>query len=392
MIHRNIKRILFISTTYPPINDGGALFLSNLTSCLAKLGTKSYILSDDSCYQSSRQNGVRDDITVLPGFNRWDFKEGMRKSKKIYDHSVRIAQPDHIHILFPSSRIYHSFSMPIWPILTSIPLCTTYFGLSLRKAKSHLDRVISVLLALRSKSITTHDPEYYQLLRALYPHKRKSIHLIPVGSNFPNIVFPNHDSRASLRQTYPFTEDLLVSFFGNLDETRGLDYLLRAVYELKEENWSIRLLMIGQCGEVFTKDSNQPIARKISQLILRYGLTDHISWFPFMEEIKLCELLAASDILCLPFTRNTLGRTSLMLGLQLGLPIITTTPELSGTPIRHKENLYLVPKHNHDAIIQGIKQISTDQSLKTRLSKGAKKLSGFFNWETISKRYLSLYK
>jgi glycosyltransferase involved in cell wall biosynthesis len=187
-------------------------------------------------------------------------------------------------------------------------------------------------------------------------------------------------------------EDILLCHFGFLNQTKGVEALVKALHWLVEAGYPVKLLMVG--GETGSSDpTNLECARKIKALIEDLGLEERVKWTGYTSPEEVSANLMASDICVLPYRDGvSLRRGSLHAALIHGLPVISTYPRVPIKELEDGENIKLIPPDSPESIAQAVIELSNRPELRQRLGDGARKLSALFGWEGIAEETLKLYR
>ncbi|MEA3459967.1 MAG: glycosyltransferase, partial [Chloroflexota bacterium] len=225
----------------------------------------------------------------------------------------------------------------------------------------------------------------------LKPYNLSTPCLIPIGSNIaPRLPF-GYDRDAWRARWGVGPNDLLLSYFGFLNESKGGETLVRALDRLVRGGYNARLLMVG--GKVGSSDpTNVAYLRRVERLIEELGLVDRMLWTGYTPQDEVSANLLASDICVLPYRDGaSFRRGSFIAALAHGLPIVSTRPQVDLAELRNGENILLVPPDAPTALAGAIARLAEDPKLRRRLGEGAARLAQNFSWEGIAKKTLALY-
>ena len=227
----------------------------------------------------------------------------------------------------------------------------------------------------------------------------RSLSLIPIGSNVSPQP-PADYNRASWRARWGLKpDDLLLSYFGFLNESKGaetlvhaLDRLAQSASNLQYPISNIQLMMVG--GKVGSSDpTNLTYLKKIEGLIEELGLTERVLWTGYTPQPEVSANLLASDVCVLPYRDGaSFRRGSFMAALAHGLPIVSTRPRVDVPELRHGENILLVPPDAPVALAEAIARLASDAELRRRLGEGAARLAQDFTWGKIAEKTEALYE
>lgn len=234
--------------------------------------------------------------------------------------------------------------------------------------------------------------------------------LVPLGNNLPPALPASYDRSRWRAQHGLGQEDFVLSFFGLLNHSKGVDTLLEALALLASEASRFKLLMIGAAAgdsDPTNISYRQGILRGVREL----GLEDSVHWTGHMVPEAVSMALAASDACLLPYTDGaSFRRTTLITALAHGLPVVTTQPEeteqdlilsttegpvlsgVEGPALRSGANCLLVPPKDPSALAQAAQLLAATPELRSRLTQGACQVAQAFSWEAVTSRTLALYR
>lgn len=215
-------------------------------------------------------------------------------------------------------------------------------------------------------------------------------YLIPIGSNISPRLPPGYD-REEWRTLWGVKDETLLSYFGLLHESKGVETLFRALARLLEGGERVKLLVVG--GKTGASDpTTTDYAHRMEALWRELRLADQLLWTGYVDDEEVSANLLASDICVLPYKDGvSLRRGSLMAALAHGLPIISTRPSIQVKELIEGENIVLVPPDDVGALAAKIQELAASEVLRRRLGDGAKRLSEAFSWERIAEATVALY-
>ena len=202
-------------------------------------------------------------------------------------------------------------------------------------------------LARSADGVIATNPADYQVLVDIFQRKGAEaqrwnhIAQIAIGSNIT--VHPtNHIEIAEIRQSLGLdSHDVLLGYFGFLNESKGADTLIEALAQL---DGRFHLVFIG--GQTGASDSanNQAFLDGLRAQIAAQGLAERVHWTGFLSDARVSAHLRAADMLVMPYRDGaSLRRGTLMAALAHGRPLITTTPTAITPQLIAGENCCLVP-------------------------------------------------
>lgn len=213
---------------------------------------------------------------------------------------------------------------------------------------------------------------------------------IAIGSNIT--VYPtNHIEIAEIRQSLGLqSDDVLLGYFGFLNESKGADTLIEALAQL---DGRFHLAFIG--GQTGASDSanNQAFLDSLRAQIEALGLAERVHWTGFLSDARVSAHLQAADMLVMPYRDGaSLRRGTLMAALAHGRPLITTMPIVPTPQLIPGENCCLVPVGDVMALGTAVQTLANDVELREKLGQGAAELAEQFSWGKIAQETAVFYQ
>jgi glycosyltransferase involved in cell wall biosynthesis len=206
---------------------------------------------------------------------------------------------------------------------------------------------------------------------------------IPIMSNVPVQLPPDYDRADYRRRAGADDDTFLIAFFGFLNHSKGLDTLLYALREARDNNVPAKLVFIGD--RTGTADpTNTAYAQQIDVLIKELHLSDHITETGFVSASDVSAYFTASDGVALPFRDGaSYRRGTLMAAIEHGCAIITTYPETDTSGI-DEAHFQLIPPEHPSALAEAIQTLYTSPSRRESLQKATRQLRSRFDVTTIA--------
>jgi glycosyltransferase involved in cell wall biosynthesis len=383
-------------------------FTNELGKALAAMGVEVSVITsakatgqDAGGKRQETENVHRVSCIVHPVIRKWDWGSWRRITQLLSD-----IRPDIVNIQ------YQAAAYGMHPAINLLPLrlrtgtgsrpntVVTFHDLKvpyLLPKAGPLRWWVNLALARWSDAvIVTNAEDFARLSTYSFVH---SLSLIPIGSNIRPDPPPSYDRENWRARWGVKPNDLLVSYFGFLNESKGAETLVRALARLVQSTSNIQypipniqLMMVG--GKVGSSDpTNVAYLKKVEGLIEELGLTNRVFWTGYTPQSEVSANLLASDICVLPYRDGaSFRRGSFMAALAHGLPIISTRPRVDVPELRHGENILLVPPDAPVALAEAIARLAEDANLRCRLAEGAARLAQDFTWEKIAEKTKSLYE
>ena len=217
--------------------------------------------------------------------------------------------------------------------------------------------------------------EFQQYLDVGLPEDR--ISYIPNGIEIPEEA--RSAKRGKFRAAYGFdAEDLLFLFLGRIDPIKGLDLLTEAFAALGAR---ARLAIVGP---------DEGYRAVLESQVARRGLKDRVVFTGSLYGEEKWEAYLDADIYVLPSLYENFPRTVLE-AMSCETAVILT--DRCGIAPQIENRAGLVVPYEKVALIQAMKRLANDQSLRQRLAEsGRRLLAEEFSWGSLIDRLENLYE
>ncbi len=212
---------------------------------------------------------------------------------------------------------------------------------------------------------------------------------IPIGSNVATTPPPGYDRQAWRAGMGVGPDELLISYFGFLNESKGGLVLVGALAGLIAQGVPARLVMIG--GRAGSSDpTNVRYGERVDALIERHGLGERVTWTGFVEDEQVSANFYASDVTALPYMDGvSLRRGTLMAALAHGRAIVTTQPQTDAPELEGV--VEVVPPNDADALAEAILKVWEDAAYRQSLERAARQANEHFSWQSIARRTMDYF-
>ena len=382
-------KILIISGEFPPMQGGVGDYTRELGLALHDQGAQVHVAT-------SKRAGPLPPLSVEPVVERWGWS-----CWPVLLDLIRRHRPDIVHIQYQAAAYAMHPAINFFPKRSrSLALprprsVVTFHDLKvpyLFPKAGRIRRWVVNRLAHDSDAVITTNQEDNEALARILPSRPA---LIPIGSNIDPYLPSGYDRDEWRARWGAGPDDLLLCFFGFINDRKGVDTLLQALHRLisdQDVDLKPRLLFIG--GQTGASDpTNVAYSARIQALIEQLGLGRRLSWTGFVAPQEVSASFAAADLCVLPFRDGvSLLHGTLHAALVHGMPILTTSPRVSLPELTHGENIYLVPREDPVRLAEAMVDLARRPKLRQRLAAGARALSGTFRWDRIATQTLALYR
>jgi glycosyltransferase involved in cell wall biosynthesis len=383
-------RVGMISGEFPPAQGGVGDFTTQLTLALARAGHQVAVLTSHGAGAAGEP--AQEGLTVHRSLRGWGWGS-WRALARLADYLgcdvLNVQYQTAAYRMHPAINFFPGWlrrrgGPPV--VVTFHDLRVPYLfpkagGLRWRAVRALAQGAAGVV-------VTTREDERALAAEGLaLPHLAR----IPIGSNIAPQL-PTGFDRSEWRARWGVAPgDLLLGYFGFLNERKGGNELIGTLALLVERGLPAHLLLIG--GRLGTADpTNAAFAAHVDALIAARGLPARVHSTGFVAPEEVSASLAAVDVCVLPYHEGaSLRHGSLHACLAHARPIATTTPEVETPELVDGANVRLVPPHDVAALAAAVAELAIDPARAARLGAAAGLLAREFTWERIAARTAELY-
>ncbi len=173
-----------------------------------------------------------------------------------------------------------------------------------------------------------------------------------------------------------------ILFVGRMERRKGLDYLLRAYADLKEENANIRLIVVGP---------GKRLRQGYERLVRNRDIKD-VEFEGSVSYEDLPRYYKTADIYCSPATGYESFGIVLLEAMALGKPVVASRIEGYRRVVTHNHDGILVPPKNTRELARALKKLITDENLRLKMGRQGIETAKNYDWEKIALQILAFYQ
>lgn len=347
-------KILYVS----PTPKGGMLhYSSQLLGCMPESIEKALIIGD---------SGENDKLFTGTTLCKISLKKrDVLKTTQAIIQFTKTFKPDIIHF-----TDFNYLLIPLIPFIRKYPIIVTAHDVSVHEGSDTLfNKIVLRLFLMMGKYHIVHGEGLKNQL-AKKGFKEERISIIPHGDYSFFLKYKNEEVIESC--------DLL--FFGRILKYKGLDYLLKAMKIVIDQNKGVRLVIAGS-GDI---DEYQPLIESIDIT----NLDIHNSFIPDHDVPKF---FMAAKIVVLPYIEAS--QTGVVpIAYAFKKPVIATSVGAIPEMVEDGITGLIVPPKDENALAEAIIQLLNDDPGRKLMGEQAYvKMRQDLSWETVSEKTTELY-
>ncbi|MFC1911729.1 glycosyltransferase family 4 protein [Chloroflexota bacterium] len=174
---------------------------------------------------------------------------------------------------------------------------------------------------------------------------------------------------------------LNILFLGRMEKRKGLNYLLDAYQQVKQEIPNSRLLVVGP---------GIRLRHKYEKHVIRKDLAD-VVFIGYSSYQDLPRYYKTADIVCSPATGRESFGIILLEAMAVGKPIVASDIEGYASVMTHRTEGLLVPPKNADELAKTLLSLMTDKALREKMGARGRLKALEYDWEKVAGQILDYY-
>ena len=249
------------------------------------------------------------------------------------------------------------------------------YGLVLKEVLGFAEKVIVMM------------PESIQKLIKRYNCPKEKIEIIPHG--VPDIPMEPNEK---YKKKKGLDGRIILGNINLLSTSKGLEYTIEALREIKNQFDNILYLIIGQTHPVVLKEEGEKYRDFLKEKIKEYGLQENVKFInKYISLDDLIEWLKVIDIYITPYLdpqQSASGALAYAIGAG---KVCISTPYLYAKEVLADGRGIIVPFRNSQAIADAVIEICKNPQKKMELEKKTYKFGRLMTWFTVALQHLNLF-
>lgn len=376
MVLNRMRNIAFLST-YPPRECGIATFTQDLVRELDKIKLlqepKIIALSNDDCKYDDR---------VKMEINQYNREDYIKAAKVINNSSIELLVIEHEYGIFGGEC--GEYLLDFVDNL-NIPFVTTLH--TVLPKPSFKQKEILNILGKKSKKIITMSKNTVYVLESIYNIDKNKIEVIHHGVPF-RIVPP----REKLKAEQGLKDKVIISTFGLIGPSKGLEYGIKAIAEVVKKHKDIVYLILGQTHPCIKREKGEEYREELEKLVKNLKIENNV-WFinKYLTKDEIINYLQISDIYMTPY----LGKDQAVSGTLAYAAgygrVIVSTPYSYAKEMLSEGRGMLGEFKNAHSLAKCINYILENPDKKRVMEHKTLKVGKTMMWKNVAKQYAKLF-
>ena len=284
---KNNKRtkVAFLST-YPPRECGLATFTQDLITALDDIGeidTKVIAVTNEENYVY--------DSKVIANLNQHERADYIRTARELNDSDIDLLVIEHEYGIFGGE---HGIYLLDLINNLDIPVVTTFH--TVLPEPNPTQQSIIHAIGKKSAKVITMARNTKPILQSIYGIDPRKIEVIHHG--VPKKPF---QSRESLKKKYGYENKHVISTFGLIGPSKGIEYGIEAISKITKDHKDVLYLILGQTHPVL-KEAGDIYRHMLEELVEKYDLRENVKFInKYLSKDEIIDHLQMSDIYMTPY-------------------------------------------------------------------------------------------
>jgi glycosyltransferase involved in cell wall biosynthesis len=269
------------------------------------------------------------------------------------------------------------------------PLVISAYGADIYLAERYKIKKWVEWILNRSDAIVVNSEATENAVKTVGARKKSQIIYWGVDTERYN---PKTRDKTKIKRTksrYGIQGGKIILFAGRLIERKGVEYLVRAIPEIRKNIKDFNLVIVG----------GGPLEKELKKLAKELGITSYVVFTGRISDEELLQFYHMCDVFVLPAIVDSKGDTEGGQGLVTKEAMACEKPVVvsgvGGIPdlIQHGKTGILVKEKNPQELAEAITTILNDKTLADRISKSGRKLiEREASWDVTCRGYFRLYE
>lgn len=258
-----------------------------------------------------------------------------------------------------------------------------------RAPEGRFSRAVFRLIARRADAIVATSDYVARQFDGLAP--RRSVRVINDPIDLTRFDRGAADGAAVRRELGISPQTVVLSVVGQLTPLKGQDVAIEALAGLRGAGHDVALLLVGSVkfAGAGTQLDNVAFGEGLAELATELGVGDRVHLLGERPDVP--ELLAATDVLLMPFWRDAFGRVAVE-AMAMGIPVAASSVGGPAEIVRADVDGVHVPPKESRAWAAALAPLVADPELRARMGRSAERRARDFAVDVHTGRMLALYR
>ncbi len=383
-------RILMLSWEYPPRIVGGiARVVHDLSHNFAKQGHEVHVIT----YQEGDTKEFEKDgdvyvhrVTNYPinanNLIDWVMQLNFCMIEKASDVIKEFGKFDIIHahdwlVAYAARALKRTYK---FPLVATIHATESGRNKGIHNSSQGYVNDVEWLLTYEAGNVICNSQFMKNEIKNLFGKPIENIHVVPNGINVNK--FDGKERDWEFRRNYASDNEKIVFFAGRIVNEKGIQILFQAAPKILSNYPNVKFVIAGR----------GPCMDELKGLADYLGISQKVYFTGYLNDVQITKMYKCADVATFPSLYEPFGIVALE-GMLAGCATVVSDAGGLNEIVSHGIDGMKSYSGNPNSLADSILEVLFDEKLCAQIAKNAhEKVVKEFNWDTISKNTMKVYK
>ena len=217
--------------------------------------------------------------------------------------------------------------------------------------------------------------------------------IITIYHGAPNVPYSTLSRRNKLKGKFNLKNKIVISNFGLISKSKGLDYGVEAIRKLSKKYKNLVFLILGQAHPIHFKAMEKDYYFNLRKRVEKLNLRNNIRFINrYLDEEELVNFLRLTDIYLIPYlTRSQISSGTLAYAMATGNCVVST-PFIYAKELIGKDRGYFIDFESSDSIVKVVSDLIEHPQKIEGARKKAYEFARQFAWPEVGKKVIKIFQ
>lgn len=383
-------KIMMISWEYPPRIVGGiARVVHDLSHTFTKQGHEVHVITyqegDTKAFEKDKDVFVHR-VTNYPinanNLIDWVMQLNFCMIEKAADVIKEFGKFNVIHahdwlVAYAAKTIKNTYKIPL---VATIHATESGRNKGIHNSSQGYVNDVEWLLTYEAGNVICNSQFMKNEIRNLFGKPSEDIHVVPNGININK--FDKQKRDWEFRRNYAADDEKIIFFAGRIVNEKGIQILFQAAPKILANYPNVKFVIAGR----------GPFMDELKGLAEYLGISQKVYFTGYLNDVQITKMYKAIDIATFPSLYEPFGIVALE-GMLAGAATVVSDAGGLNEIVSHRIDGMKSYSGNPNSLADSILEVLYDEKLCKEMAKNAReKVIREFNWDTISKSTMKVYK
>jgi len=274
-----------------------------------------------------------------------------------------------------------------------IPIISIYHSIPILKESKRREYRLKILrdIAKFSKFVIVTAEIGKRLLQR--ECKIASNKIVTIYHGAPDVAYSTLNLRDKLKGKFNLKNKIVMSSFGLISKSKGLDYGVEAMRKLNKKYKNLVFLILGQAHPIHFKSREKEYYFNLQKRAEKLNLKNSVRFINrYLSEEELINFLRLTDIYLIPYlTRSQISSGTLAYAMATGNCVVST-PFIYAKDLISKDRGYFIDFESSDSIVKVVSDLIEHPQKIERTREKTYEFARQFTWPEVGKKMIKIFQ